>query len=196
MALKRIAILASGRGSNFSAIANAIQTKKIPNAKIVGLMCNKPEAPVIQEAKLRGIPTFIIPSNEFKAGVKFDRAAYEERLLECLLGLHPDFICLAGYMLLLGPRIIQSFPEKILNIHPSLLPKFKGLRAQKQALDAGEKETGCTVHLVTEELDAGKTLVQRKTLIEPGDTEESLSLRLLNLEHEAYTEALRALCGS
>lgn len=189
MAIKRLVILASGRGSNFAAIADGVENEVIPNAKIVGLICNKPEAGAVKIAEERGIPAMVIPSKDV------DKETYEGQLLAYLNFLHPDFICLAGYLKLLGPEIVRAFPGQILNIHPSLLPFFKGLRAQKQALEAGMHETGCTVHFVTEELDDGPIVLQNRLEILPGDTEESLSERLLPIEHETYVSALADLCS-
>jgi phosphoribosylglycinamide formyltransferase 1 len=189
MAIKRLVILASGRGSNFAAIADAVQNEVIPNAKIVGLISNKAKAGAIKLAEERGVPVLLIPSK----GI--DRAEYEQKLLAHLNFLHPDFICLAGYMLLLGKEVVQNFPGQILNIHPSLLPFFKGLNAQRQALEAGMTETGCTVHFVTEELDDGPIVLQNRVEILAEDSESSLSERLLPIEHETYVQALADLCS-
>lgn len=191
---KRILVFASGRGSNFAAIARAIQRKEIPNAEIVALFSNKKNAPALERAKELEIPTHVIASKDFFSEGKFDREAYEKKLIEYVKKMEPDWIVLAGYMLLLGKEIIQEFRGKILNIHPSLLPKYKGLEAQKQAFEAKEKETGCTVHLVTEEMDAGPIVAQSKIPIQPSDTIESLTHRLLPLEHATYVAALRKLC--
>ncbi len=194
MGLKnRIVVLSSGRGSNFCAIADGITQGKIPNAEIVGLISNRSDALALSHAKLRAISYHVIESKLYRANNKFDRPTYEKPLLSLLLSLKPDLILLAGYMLVLGKEIIQTFPKKIINIHPSLLPKFRGLHAQKQALENGEKETGCTVHWVTEGLDEGPTILQARVPILPNDTEESLSLRLLPLEHETYVSALKLI---
>ncbi len=193
MAVKRIVIFASGRGSNFSALTDAIQRNEIQGAEVVGLLCNKKEAFVLKEASKRNVPQFLIESKAFKKDGHFDRAAYEKEILKTLEKLKPDYICLAGYMLLLGKEIIQKFPNRILNIHPSLLPKYKGLHAQRQALEAKEKETGCTVHIVTEALDDGPVIAQSKIPIFAQDCEESLSQRLVPTEHQTYIAALKKL---
>jgi len=190
---KRIVVLASGRGSNFEAIVNAIKQGPLTHLEIVSLISNRPEAKALQTAKDFGIPTFILESKKYKKAGVFLRTEYDKDLKQLLLSLDPDWICLAGYLLLLGPEIVEEFSGKILNIHPSLLPQFKGLNAQRQALQAGESMTGCTVHLVTAELDAGPAIIQKTVPILPDDTEESLSQRLLPIEHEAYVEALKKL---
>jgi len=186
----RLAVLASGRGSNFLAIAEAARSGRIPNCEIAGLICNKPDAPALEIAKRMNIPSFVHASSTFIQNKKLDRAAYEEGLLPLLKNLSPDYVCLAGYMLLLGRKMTDAFPNRILNIHPSLLPAFKGLHPQRQALEAKVEWTGCTVHWVNENLDDGRALKQARLKIEPGDTEESLSQRLLPLEHETYVQAL------
>lgn len=196
MAVKppRIAVLASGRGSNFRALAEAAAKKDLGSAEIVGLLSNKKSAPALEIAKEFGVPNFLVESKKFRTGKVLDRAAFDSEIRNTLMGLKPDWICLAGYMLLLGPELVKSFSNRIVNIHPSLLPKFKGLDAQQQALDAGERETGCTVHLVNEELDDGPTVLQSRIRILPEDTVNTLSERLLPVEHRTYVEAMRLLC--
>jgi len=186
-------VLASGRGSNFEALVRAEKASFISPFKIVGLISNQPEAGARDLARTFGIPEVLINSNAFKSPRGFDRSGYENELLGCLKSLKPDWIFLAGYMLVLGPEIIAAFPKRILNIHPSLLPKHRGLRAQKQAIDAGDKIAGCSVHYVTEELDGGPIILQKSLAILPNDTEVSLSQRLLPLEHQTYIEALQLL---
>ena len=161
--------------------------------QIIGLISNQPGAGARELAKAYGISDILVDSTSFKTPLGFDRFRYEKKLLECLNSLKPDWIFLAGYMLVLGPEIIRCFPKRILNIHPSLLPKYKGLRAQKQALEAGDKITGCSVHYVTEELDGGPIILQKSLAILPTDTEETLSERLLPLEHQTYREALQLI---
>lgn len=190
---KRVLVLASGRGSNFCAIADAISLGIISNASIVGVISNKTEATVLEHAKDRNISGFVIESNQYRKHGKLDRNAYEEKLLNLMLSLKPDLICLAGYMLVLGKKIVEAFPKKIINIHPSLLPKFRGLHAQKQALESGDKITGCTVHWVTEGLDEGLAILQAEVPILSGDNEESLSLRMLPIEHQTYISALKLI---
>lgn len=190
---KRILILASGRGSNFCAIADAVSTNSIPNAEIVGVISNKADALVIEHAKKRNIPWHVIEATKFRTQGKLDRRSYEKKLLSLMFSLKPDLICLAGYMLVLGKEIVQSFPKQIINIHPSLLPKFRGLHAQKQALESGDSETGCTVHWVTEGLDEGPPILQATVPILPDDDEDSLSQRMLSVEHETYVSALKLI---
>ena len=190
---KRIVILASGRGSNFCAISDAIKQKRIPEAEVTALICNKANAPVLEEANRRQIPSFTLESNLFRSGNKFNSSAYEFKLLELLKELNPDLILLAGYMLILGKEVVRAFPRRIINIHPSLLPKYRGLHAQQQALESGDKETGCTVHWVTAGLDEGAPILQAKIPILERDTHESLSQRLLPIEHETYVAAVKII---
>lgn len=189
----RVVVLASGRGSTFEAIAKAIQNKQIPNAQLIALLTNNPQAKALTIAHQLGIHEHVIDSREYRRDGRFDRQSYEKPLAKLLSELRPDLICLAGYTLLLGPEIVKRWQGKILNIHPSLLPAFRGLRAQKQALEAGESVTGCTVHWVTEELDEGPILAQTTCPIQKGDTEEKLSARLLPLEHQTYIRVLQKL---
>lgn len=183
---EKVVVLASGRGSNFQAIAEAIDTGKLSHLTLTALIASKPSAGALTIAQQKNIPSFTLCLQE-------NRAQYETELKNLLLNLQPRWICLAGFLLVLGKPIVQTFPNQIINIHPSLLPKYKGLRAQKQALEAGETETGCTVHFVTEELDSGGIILQKRLPILPDDTEQSLSARLLPLEHETYVEALLLL---
>ena len=184
---KRLVFLASGRGSNFEAIARAIQAGEL-QAEASALICNRREAPVLKIAEGLGVPACLVDRKRFK-----DRLAYEEELISMIETFDPDLVCLAGYMLLLGPKVVQRWKGKIVNIHPSLLPDFRGLNAQKQALESGRSETGCTVHYVTEGLDDGPIIEQSKIAILPGDTEQSLSERLLAVEHATYVRALRKI---
>lgn len=188
--LKKIVVLASGRGSNFEAIAQAVNSGSLKQIEICGLISNRANAKALEVARAFKIPSFTLESKQYKDSGVFNRQAYEFDLGNLISSLDPDWICLAGYLLLLGPEIIKRFSGQIINIHPSLLPRFKGLRAQEQALKAGATETGCSVHFVTEELDAGPIIIQKRIAILPSDTEESLSARLLPLEHQAYVEAL------
>ncbi len=190
----RLLVFASGRGSNFNAIATAIENKQLTNVEIVALVSNKKNAPALEVAIDHKIPAHVIASNQYFTDGKFDRPRYEKELIDFAKKMEPDWIILAGYMLILGKEFIQEFSGKILNIHPSLLPKYKGMDAQKQALEAGEKETGCTVHIVTEEMDAGPIVAQSKVQIYPEDTVETLTLRLLPQEHATYVSAIKKLC--
>jgi phosphoribosylglycinamide formyltransferase-1 len=190
---QKAVVLASGRGSNFEALVRAEKAGVISPFEIIGLISNQPGSGARELARNFCIPEVLVNSQPFKSPRGFDRSHYESELLKCLTALKPDWIFLAGYMLVLGPEIIAAFPKRILNIHPSLLPKHRGLRAQKQAIDAGDRIAGCSVHYVTEELDGGPIILQKSLEILPNDTEESLSKRLLPLEHETYIEALQRI---
>jgi len=187
--MKRLAILLSGRGSNFEAIANNVASGAI-EASIAVVISNRPEARGLDIARERGLDTLVVPSK----GV--DREAYDRRLIDGLRPFQPDLICLAGFMRLLSAAFVREFPNRILNIHPSLLPAFSGLDAQHQALAYGVRVSGCTVHFVDEYLDAGPILLQAAVPVHDRDTEETLSARILEEEHRIYSEAIRiALSG-
>ncbi len=182
--MTRIGILLSGRGSNFLAIARAISDRRLIEAEIAVVISNREDAPGLQAAQELGLTVLTVPPRGRK------RAEHDAEIIELLQQHRVSLVCLAGYMRLLSPAFIQAFPHRILNIHPSLLPSFPGLEAQKQALDYGAKITGCTVHFVDEQLDHGAIVLQRAVPVLDGDTEESLSARILEQEHIAYTEAL------
>ena len=182
---KRIGVLLSGRGSNFEALADSVASGKIPSAEIALVLSNREAAAGIERAKSRGLPTRVIPSKGL------EREAYDRLVVAALHEAKADLVCLAGYMRLLSPYFVAAFPQKILNIHPSLLPSFPGLEAQKQALDYGVKFAGCTVHFVDENLDAGPIILQSVVPVEDNDTEESLSARILKDEHRIYSEAVK-----
>ena len=181
--MKKLGILLSGRGSNFEAIANAVSTGHLP-AEIAVVISNRPEAPGLQTAQAMGLNAVSLPS----PGIA--RADYDAQLVALLRQNKVDLVCLAGFMRLLTPVMIQAFPQRIVNIHPSLLPAFPGLHAQRQALQYGVKITGCTVHYVIEEMDAGPILRQAAVPVLPGDTEEALTQRILAAEHQIYVETL------
>src|SRR5580704_15861039 len=182
---KRIGVLLSGRGSNFVALAESVATGRIPNAEIAIVVSNREGAPGIDKAKERGIATRIIPSKGL------EREAYDRQVVAVLNEHNVEFICLAGYMRLLSPYFVASFPNRILNIHPSLLPSFPGLESQRQALEYGVKFAGCTVHFVDENLDAGPIVLQAVLPVNDDDTEDTLSARILHEEHRIYSEAVR-----
>lgn len=182
---KRIGVLLSGRGSNFEALADSVAAGRIPNAEIALVLSNREAAAGIERAKERGLAARVIPSKGL------EREAYDRFIVAALNEAKVDLVCLAGYMRLLSPYFIAAFPQRILNIHPSLLPSFPGLEAQKQALDYGVKFAGCTVHFVDENLDAGPIILQSVVPVEDSDTEESLSARILKEEHRIYTEAVK-----
>jgi phosphoribosylglycinamide formyltransferase 1 len=184
--MKRLGILLSGRGSNFVAIADSIDQGRL-NAQIAVVISNKPEAPGLDLARARGLKAVAIPSK----GVP--REQHDQRLIDELRGNAVDLVCLAGYMRRLGPAVVHAFPMRILNIHPSLLPSFPGLDAQRQALEAGIELTGCTVHFVDEGLDSGPIIQQAAVPVLEGDTVETLSARILKEEHRIYTEAIASV---
>jgi len=185
---RRLAILLSGRGSNFEAIADAVTSGRIPNAEIVAVVSDVPEAPGLAAARRRGLPAFSLDFSGSRT-----RAAREEGIFRILEDARPDLICLAGFMRILSPDFVSRFRGRILNIHPSLLPKFPGLEAQRLALEAGEKESGCTVHVVDEGTDTGPIVLQKRVPVLPGDTEASLAARILEKEHEAYPDAIASV---
>jgi phosphoribosylglycinamide formyltransferase-1 len=182
---KRIGVLLSGRGSNFEALADSAAAGRIPDAEISIVISNREDAPGLRRAAERRIPARVIPSK----GV--EREAYDRLVVAALNEARVDLVCLAGFMRLLSPYFVAAFRGRILNIHPSLLPSFPGLESQRQALDYGVKFSGCTVHFVDENLDAGPIVTQAIVPIEAGDTDETLAARILREEHRIYTEAVR-----
>jgi phosphoribosylglycinamide formyltransferase 1 len=182
---KRIGVLLSGRGSNLEALADSVTAGRIPDAEISVVISNREDAPGLRRAMERRIPARVIPSK----GV--EREAYDRLVVAALNEARVDLVCLAGFMRLLSPYFVAAFRGRILNIHPSLLPSFPGLESQRQALDYGVKFSGCTVHFVDENLDAGPIVKQAIVSIEPGDTDESLAARILSEEHRIYAEAVR-----
>jgi phosphoribosylglycinamide formyltransferase, formyltetrahydrofolate-dependent len=182
--MKKLAILLSGRGSNFQAIADAVAAGRIRDAEIGIVISNRPGARGLEIARERGLPAMCIPSQGLS------REEHDRMIVDELRKLEVDLVCLAGYMRLLSPLFISAFPHAILNIHPSLLPSFPGLNAQRQALEHGVKITGCTVHFVDEELDAGPIILQAAVPVKDDDTEETLSQRILREEHRIYPEAV------
>lgn len=182
---KRIGVLLSGRGSNFEALADSVVAGRIPGAEIAIVISNQPEAPGLKKAEARGIPARMIPSKGLQ------REVYDRQVVAVLQEHKVDLICLAGYMRLLSPYFVAAFPQRILNIHPSLLPSFPGLESQKQALDHGVKFAGCTVHFVDENLDAGPIILQAVVPVLDADDEHSLSQRILKEEHRIYSEAVK-----
>lgn len=183
--MKRLGILLSGRGSNFEAIARNIADGQLTGAEIAVVISNKPDAKGLDTARQLGLTALAIPSR----GVP--REQHDALVVAELRKHRVDLVCLAGYMRLLTPVFIDAFAGRILNIHPSLLPAFPGLDAQKQAFDYGVKITGCTVHYVTEQMDAGPVILQAAVPVLSDDTVETLSQRILDQEHRLYTEAIR-----
>jgi len=187
--MKSLGILLSGRGSNFAAIADSIDAGRIPDAGITVVVSNKADAPGISVARQRGLKALVIPSRGT------EREAHDREVVAALQRHKVDLVCLAGYMRLLSPWFVQQFPQRILNIHPSLLPAFPGLEAQEQAFAYGVRVSGCTVHFVDEELDHGAIVVQKPVPILDSDDENTLAARILEQEHAAYTEAINIVLG-
>jgi len=188
--VKRLGILLSGRGSNFLAIAKAITEHKLLGAKIAVVLSNREDAPGLVSARELGLPAFAIPS----AGRK--RAEHDAEMIARLHQHKVDLVCLAGYMRIISPQFVSAFPQGLLNVHPSLLPAFPGLDAQKQAIEYGVKFAGCTVHFVDEVVDHGVIVLQRSVPVKEEDTVETLSTHILEQEHLAYPEAIaRVLSG-
>jgi phosphoribosylglycinamide formyltransferase 1 len=182
---KRLGVLLSGRGSNFEALADSVAADRIPGAQIAIVIANREGAQGIDRAAARGIPTLVLPSRGL------EREAYDRQVVAALREHKVDLVCLAGYMRLLSPYFVQAFPQRILNIHPSLLPSFPGLESQRQALEYGVKFAGCTVHFVDENLDAGPILLQSVVPVLDSDTEDTLSEKILREEHRIYSQAVK-----
>jgi phosphoribosylglycinamide formyltransferase 1 len=186
----RLGIMLSGRGSNFLAIAEGIAQGRIPYAEIAVVISNRREAPGIEAARSAGLVTEVIEPRGRS------RAEHDAEIIASLQAHQVDLVCLAGYMRLLSAEFMRAFPQRILNIHPSLLPAFPGLDAQRQALAYGVTVSGCTVHFVDEELDHGVIVLQKAVPVLAGDDEHTLAARILSQEHVAYTEAIaRVLSG-
>ncbi len=185
--MKKIAILISGRGSNMIAIADAVSDGRIPDTEVAIVISNVAEAPGLELARQRGIETAVRDHRQ-KSREEHDRSM--ARLID---EHNADLVCLAGYMRLLSPWFIRQFASRIVNVHPSLLPAFPGLDAQRQAFEYGARVSGCTVHLVDEELDHGPIIRQAAVPVLPGDTSQSLAQRILAEEHRIYPEAVAAI---
>jgi phosphoribosylglycinamide formyltransferase-1 len=182
---KRIGVLLSGRGSNFEALADSIVAGRIADAEISIVISNREGAEGVARAQARGIPVRVIPSKGL------EREAYDRMMVAALDDGRVNLVCLAGFMRLLSPYFVTAFSNRILNIHPSLLPAFPGLEAQRQALEYGVKFSGCTVHFVDENLDAGPIVAQAIVPVRDDDTPDTLAGRILAEEHRIYTEAVR-----
>jgi len=181
--MKNLGVLLSGRGSNFEAIADSVAAGRI-RANIAVVISNRAEAPGIESARRRGLDARVIPSKGKQ------REQHDAEVVAALQEKKVDLVCLAGYMRLLSPWFVRQFPNRILNIHPSLLPAFPGLEAQKQALEYGARVSGCTVHFVDEQLDHGAIILQKAVPVLDSDDEHVLAARILEQEHIAYTEAI------
>jgi len=184
----RLAVFASGRGSNFRALLEASRAGRLPQAEFVVLVSDKPDAKALDIAREYGVKALHVSPKNFES-----RDAYEQEILRCLRELKVEGICLAGYMRLVGKTILRAFPNRILNIHPALLPSFPGTHGHRDTLAYGVKVSGCTVHFVDEGVDTGPIIVQRSVEVLDDDTEETLAARILIQEHQAYPEAVDLL---
>lgn len=182
----RLAVLGSGKGSNFVALQEAILAGKL-EATIVLVASDFPDAIILDKAKGFGLPTAVLPASPFRTKLSPEG---EVALVELLRQHGADWVILAGYMRVVKEPLLSAYPQRIINIHPSLLPNFKGLRAWEQALNAGVRETGCTVHFVNQDIDAGKIIAQQRVPVLDGDTPETLHARIQVAEHELYPSAL------
>lgn len=182
----RAAVFLSGRGSNFLSLKEKIDEGYIPNTEIALVFSNKPEAPGLKYAESAGLATFSLPAVDFP-----DRETYDAAIIKILKEYEIGLICLAGYMRILSKSFVEEYAGKIINIHPSLLPAFKGACAQRQALEYGARFSGCTVHFVDAGMDTGPIIAQRVVPVFQNDTEESLSERILKEEHILYPEAVK-----
>lgn len=183
----KIGILISGRGSNMVALVDAVRTGEILASEIAVVISDKPDAAGLEKARERGVETVVIERRGRT------REEHDAEIVTELNKRGVELVCLAGYMRLLSPSFVAAFPNRIINIHPSLLPAFPGLNVQQQALDAGVKVAGCTVHFVNEDLDAGPIIVQKEVPVLDGDTAETLAARILEQEHGLYVEAVKRL---
>jgi len=183
----KIGILISGRGSNMVALVDAVASGEIPDSTVAIVISDQPDAAGLPKAEELGVETLVIEKNGRK------RAEHDAEIIAALKERDVEFVCLAGYMRLLSPDFVRAFPNRIVNIHPSLLPSFPGLDVQQQAIDHGVKISGCTVHFVNEDLDAGPIILQRVVEVKDDDTADTLSERILEQEHRAYVEAIRRI---
>ena len=186
----RIGILISGRGSNMIALTDSVREGRVPNARVAVVISDQAGAAGLAKARERGIETLVIERRGRP------RAEHDREVVDALKERHIDLVCLAGYMRVLSSEFIEAFRGRILNIHPSLLPSFPGLDAQKQAIEHGVKWTGCTVHFVDETLDGGRIIAQHAVPVSDDDTVESLSARILEQEHGLYTEAVKTVLSN
>jgi phosphoribosylglycinamide formyltransferase-1 len=185
----KIGILISGRGSNMAALVDAVSRGEIPESEVVVVISDRTDALGLAKARQRGVETVVI---ERKGR---PRKEHDAEIIDELRKRGVELVCLAGYLRLLSPEFVRAYPDRIVNIHPSLLPSFPGLDAQRQAIIHGVKISGCTVHFVNEDLDAGRIILQKSVVVRDDDTEETLSARILAKEHEAYVEAVRQIAA-
>jgi len=183
----KIGILISGRGSNMVALVDAVASGEIPASEVAVVISDKADAAGLAKAEERGVETLVIERNGRK------REEHDAEIVAALKDRGVEFVCLAGYMRLLSPMFVRAFPDRIINIHPSLLPAYPGLNVHERVIAAGEKRSGCTVHYVDELLDHGEVILQREVPVLPDDTPETLSARILEQEHGAYVEAVKKI---
>lgn len=184
----RIVVMASGRGTNFQAIIDAVETGELHAAQVAGLVCDEPDAPALKRAAAHGVPAVVVARESHPS-----RAAFERALAEAVGSFRPDLVVLAGFMRILGETFLGAFEGRVINIHPSLLPAFRGLDAQRQALEYGVRYSGCTVHFVDHGMDTGPIIGQRVVPVMPDDTVQSLSARILEQEHGLLVECIAAI---
>jgi phosphoribosylglycinamide formyltransferase-1 len=184
----RIVVLISGRGSNLASILRH-QREGGLDGEVVAVFSNRPQAPGLEHARREGLPIEVLSHRKFAT-----RADFDAELARRIDAFRPDLVVLAGFMRILGPAFVRHFAGRLINTHPSLLPRFKGLDAVSQALEAGVVETGCSVHFVTEEVDGGPVIAQRRVPIRPGDTREALEARILEQEHQLLPETIARFC--
>jgi phosphoribosylglycinamide formyltransferase-1 len=182
-----IGILISGRGSNMVALVDAVQSGEIPESEVVVVISDKPDAAGLEKARVRGVEAVVVER------MGRPRAEHDADIIAELRKRNVELVCLAGYMRLLSPDFVRAFSAKIINIHPSLLPDYRGTDAQKQALEHGATVTGCTVHFVDEHLDNGPVILQREVEVLADDTVETLSARILDQEHSLYIDAVKRI---
>lgn len=184
----RIVVMASGRGTNFQAIIDAVETGQLHAAQVAGLVCDEPDAPALKRAAAHGVPAVVVARESHPS-----RASFERALAEAVGSFRPDLVVLAGFMRILGETFLGAFEGRVINIHPSLLPAFRGLDAQRQALEYGVRYSGCTVHFVDHGMDTGPIIGQRVVPVMPDDTVESLSARILEQEHGLLVECIAGI---
>jgi phosphoribosylglycinamide formyltransferase-1 len=186
----KIGILISGRGSNMAALVDAVKSGEIPSSEVAVVISDKADARGLAKARERGVETVVVERRGRT------RSEHDAEIISELNKRGVELVCLAGYMRLLSASFVKAFPDRIINIHPSLLPAYPGLDVHERVLAAGETVSGCTVHYVNEDLDAGEVILQREVAVLPGDTAETLSARILTEEHSAYVEAVRGIATS
>ena len=188
--MMKIGILISGRGSNMVALVEAVRSGEIPGSEVAVVISDKADAAGLANARTRGVETLVIERNGRK------REEHDAEVVAALNERGVELVCLAGYMRLLSPLFVRAFPDRIINIHPSLLPAYPGLGVHERVIAAGEETSGCTVHFVNEDLDAGPVILQREVPVLPKDTPETLAARILEQEHGTYVDAVKKILAT